>query len=1029
MKKHFILLLAMSAAFSAAAQKPYFQQRANISMQVELDDTLHQLQGDWAMTYVNQSPDTLEFIYIHLWPNAYRNNRTALAKQLLATGKKSWYFAPPAERGYIDNIAFADAQGALRWEYDTAHIDIAKVFLRAPLLPKDSVQLQTPFLLQFPKTISRLGHVEQSYQVTQWYPKPAVYDRKGWHAMPYLDQGEFYSEFGDFDVSIRLPRNYVVGASGDLQTESEIKWLDSLAKVGAKANHVQNSLLPDTFPPTAREKKTIRYKLSNAHDFAWFADKRFYVLKDSVALASGRYVTVYAMFSHTEANLWQNAAMYLKRSVRFYSDVVGEYPYNVATAVQSALSAGGGMEYPTITVIGESGNGKALDNVITHEIGHNWFYGILATNERIHPWMDEGWNSYVESRYMDTYYTGRDKQGYLAFLLQARRGQEQAIQTESDDATSFNYYVTAYAKPTLVFRHAERYLGTARMDSILHEYYRLWAFKHPYPEDLQAVFEQQTGESWQWLFDECIGTTKRVDYAIKKYKFEDGKAEITVANKGTANIVVSIMANDKDGKILNSYWFRFAGADTTIVLENLPLEVASFELDAFRNMPDVRPNDNKVTLKGYENSNALKVKLLADFRAPEKPRINLLPILGYNKYDGFMLGMAVYNLPVPLRKWQYIVAPMFGFGSKRVVGFAQLEYNHFRADKQDKKGLRGLTIGASLRTFDYNAREGEVISRDTANPIVLDSYAYHLRYSKFNLYGIFWLPNRLRNPATEQYLRVDNLFFAEEVANFIRIGNLADNLYTFGGKNTRFRSTHRLTYFYKVKKPLAPYSFKAMAEYANYNNHTTDKDYYLKLTAEANFSWYYKAKKSIDLRLFGGGFLLNSDRYFGAMPLQMASRNINDYHYDELFIGRRQQSGSYSQQIQIADGGFKTPIASSVADGNSNSFLFAANFKCDLPIKLPFGVSWLAIKPYLDAGFFVNTAPSVQILQPADQIMVNGGLMLDIGNGAAAVYLPLFGTANLMQQTRSLGAWHLRTSFSLNTRAFSPNEIARTVSF
>ena len=548
----FLLLFLSALGSGSLLAQSYFQQRADIKMSVRLNDTLHQLQGDWQLTYTNNSPDTLHYIYMHLWPNAYRNNRTALAQQLLATGKKDWYFAPNSQRGYIDQIAFADPQGALRWEYDSTHIDIAKVHLRSPLLPKQSIELQTPFLLQFPQTISRLGHVDQSYQVTQWYPKPAVYDRKGWHPMPYLDQGEFYSEFGNFDVSITLPQNYVVGASGDLQTPSEQRWLDSLAEVGARANHVYNSLLPDTFPPSATTTKTIRYTLSNVHDFAWFADKRFYVMKDSVQLASKRYVTVYAMFSHTEANLWKDATSYLKRSVRYYSDVVGEYPYNVATALQSALSAGGGMEYPTITVIGKSGSAKSLDEVIAHEIGHNWFYGILASNERIHPWMDEGWNSYVESRYMEKYYDDRDKTGYLAFLLQARRGQEQPVQTESEAATSLNYYITAYAKPTLLFRHAERYLGTTRMDSILHEYFDTWKFKHPYPEDLQAIFERRTGESWAWLFDECIGTAKRVDYAIKKYKFQDQTATITIANKGESAIVLSISAQDSAGQSLNT---------------------------------------------------------------------------------------------------------------------------------------------------------------------------------------------------------------------------------------------------------------------------------------------------------------------------------------------------------------------------------------------------------------------------------------------------------------------------------------------
>jgi hypothetical protein len=181
------------------------------------------------------------------------------------------------------------------------------------------------------------------------------------------------------------------------------------------------------------------------------------------------------------------------------------------------------------------------------------------------------------------------------------------------------------------------------------------------------------------------------------------------------------------------------------------------------------------------------------------------------------------------------------------------------------------------------------------------------------------------------------------------------------------------------------------------------------------------------LRAFAGGFVFNSDRRFGAMPLQMASRNRNDYHYDEMFLSRRAQEGLMSRQIQIADGGFKTPISASVADGNTNKMLIALNLKADIPIRLPFGVKWLAIKPYFDLGFFLNSAPSVVVMQPADQIMFNGGFMIDIANGAAGIYFPLFGSPNIMQQTQSLGNFSQRISFSINTKLLSPTAIARNI--
>lgn len=1022
----------------AQAQRPYFQQWVEYKIDVRLDDNLHRLTGNWELVYVNRSPDTLDFLYMHHYPNAYRNNRTALAQQLLEQGNTAWHFDKKSERGYIDGLQYKDLKTGeeLRLESSVeGHIDIGKIYLRRPLLPNDTLRLSTPFVVQMPASVSRMGHVDQSYQVTQWFPKPAVYDRKGWHPMPYLDQGEFYSEFGNFYVSITVPSNYVVGASGDLQNAEERLFLDSLHRATLGKNLVMESTYPDEFPPSASTTKTLRYRLEQAHDFAWFADKRFYVLKDTVSLASGRMVDVYAMFSKTEANLWKDATVYLRRSVRFYSDVVGEYPYNICTAVQSALSAGGGMEYPTITVIGKSSTAEALDGVIMHEVGHNWFYGILASNERLYPWMDEGWNSYVESRYMDAYYQSRDKTGYLAFLLQARRGMEQPMQTESSQSTSLNYYVGAYAKPTLLFRHAERYLGTERMDKVLQEYFRQWKFRHPYPEDLQALFETETGQSWNWLFKEAIGTAKRIDYAIKKYKFADGKASLTIGNEGELQeIAINIVAQDTAGKAVRVFWFSFSGKDTTIVLDSLPKTVASFEIDAFRNMPDVQPNNNKVYLHGVKYSNKpkdrLKIKLAADFRNPEFRRINLLPILGFNQYDGFMLGLAAYNLPVPLRKWQYIIAPMYGFRSNTVAGFAELQFNHFRPYEEGQKGLRGFSAGVNLRSFQFFSRDELVINPDTANRVIVDQYDYQLRYVRSNLYFTFYLPRPLRTKG-EHYIRLDNFLIGEEGANFRRLDTLGLSAFTFSHKDWRYRSTHRLSYFHAQSDQLKSSQFLAALEYANYQG-STEREHYLKISTELLRGWTYAQNKSVDVRLFLGGFIFNTNRDFGAMPLQMSSRARGDYHYEELWLGRRAQQGDNNmaaRQIAIADGGFKTPIATSVADGNSNLFLVALNLKSDLPIRLPFGVKWLSIKPYFDIGYFLNSAPSVVITQPADQIMFNGGLMFDIANGAAGIYFPLFGSRNLMQQVDALGSWGRRISFSVNTRLLNPSTIAKKIDF
>ena len=215
-----VLLPLFTQAQSRPAQASW-QQETNYSIDVALDDKQHVLTGQEELTYVNHSPSSLSYIWFHLWPNAYRDNTTAFARQQLRSGFRTFQFAKAEQRGFIDGLDFKVNSVAAKLEFDPNNPDIAKLVLPRPLAPGASATITTPFRVKIPDSFSRFGHVGQSYQVTQWYPKPAVFDRKGWHQMPYLDQGEFYSEFGTFDVRITLPANYTVGATGVLQNPDE----------------------------------------------------------------------------------------------------------------------------------------------------------------------------------------------------------------------------------------------------------------------------------------------------------------------------------------------------------------------------------------------------------------------------------------------------------------------------------------------------------------------------------------------------------------------------------------------------------------------------------------------------------------------------------------------------------------------------------------------------------------------------------------------------------------------------------------
>src|SRR5665647_2290250 len=303
----FIFCPIIIMPFQKTFAQDYFQQEVNFDIRVTLNDKCHELSAFETVEYINRSPDTLDFLIFHLWPNGYSSNKTALAKQLYEQKGKAKLFNDPELKGYIDSLDFRINKEVVQWSFYDGQPDICKIMLNEPVHPGDTVYITTPFHVKIPKAVtSRLGHLETSYQISQWYPKPAVYDRNGWHPMPYLDQGEYYSEFGTYDVSITLPDNYTVGATGNLQNEQEMERLNALAADSTWKKTIDTAGYE--FPPSAIQMKTLRYTEKQIHDFAWFADKRFHVMKGLVKLAdSGKEITTWVMCTNKQAKLWKDA--------------------------------------------------------------------------------------------------------------------------------------------------------------------------------------------------------------------------------------------------------------------------------------------------------------------------------------------------------------------------------------------------------------------------------------------------------------------------------------------------------------------------------------------------------------------------------------------------------------------------------------------------------------------------------------------------------------------------------------------------
>ena len=1012
-------LLWLSLPFLTHAQQDYFQQEVNIKIEVSLDDGAHALTGTVEMEYINHSPDALNEIYLHLWANAYKNRKTAFAKQKLRTGSTEFYFSKDKDSGNFSELDFKVDGKTAAWDYDKGNPDIALLKLNKPLPPESKIIISSPFKLKIPASFSRLGHVGQSYQMTQWYPKPAVYDKDGWHPMPYLDMGEFYSEFGNFDVKITLPDNYVVGATGEVQNESEKAFLLKRAETTAKfLNETDSIPATNTFPPSSTIMKTLHYKAEQVHDFAWFADKRFYVQKSEVTLASGRKVDTWTMFTNAEAELWKKSIEYVDRSVKFYSEKVGEYPYPQASAVQSALSAGGGMEYPMITVIGLSGDAQSLDGVITHEVGHNWFYGILAFDERDHAWLDEGLNSYYDHRYNDLYYesagvmflpeflmAGSDLDMLeLAYLFQARRDLDQAPETISDDFSNLiNYFLGAYEKPARFFKYLEMYLGTGEFDRISQGFYQKWKFKHPQPEDFRAYFEKECDKNLDWLFDGMINSNEKIDYAIKGLKKEN-EYILDIKNKGKIAGPFPL-SGMKNGEILNTQWYdgflerqevAFPDGDYDMIV----LDQQGYSLDIDRK------NNNIKTSGAFKTIEPFRFKLLTGIENSKKTTIYWIPTVSWNNYDQFMMGLAFYNTTLPANKFEFAIAPMFGFHSKDLIGLGNFKYHLF----PESNALQRVTFDLGLKSFNYgfNSREG-----------------YHLKYQRITPSLKFEFGKKKANSNLHQNIEFRSNFIVEEFAE-------SDSIF-YTGNTTENSLIHQVIYTAENRRALNPYSFKILLEQQSYEYNGTDQSY-LKTSLEWNTAYTYNTGKSIDFRFFGGAFIKNPARNRGAVSAPglgirgsygLAAGGFNDYVYDQLYFGRTEQDGFWSRQISIDQGGFKNAFGGTRSTGQSNNFIIAFNIKADLPKDLPLK---LPLKPYFDWGYWDNAMPSADGASFKDQVMWSGGVMLDFFDGIFGVYFPIVNSDNIKSNYGD-GNYGTRISFNLDLNKANPWRLVDRIEF
>ncbi len=943
-------------------QRGYWQQRVDNDITVQLDDQQQLLRGHIRIMYQNNAPDTLSFIYFHLYPNAYSSDRTAYERQAVENGETDHYFSEPEDRGAMDSLQFAISADGESFKnagfVQTKDPDIIRLILPEPLLPGGKIEITTPFRVKIPLTFSRLGRYEQSYQISQWFPKPAVYDAKGWHPIPYLDQGEFYSEYGSYNVAVTLPADYIIMGTGNIQEPSELEWLSRLS--AAKADSVDASLRDSR----AGKVKTVTFKEDNVHDFAWFADKRWLVKEDTVLINGEQEVRISVCYLPENSGKWQKSVDAVKKAMHGYSDRVGAYPYHTVKVVEGSLKAGGGMEYPTVTIIGNTKGMKEGDvhKVIVHEVGHNWFYGILGSNERLHPWLDEGINSYYEKEVLqtDSMQSGWGKMsgGFWVYAALSATHNLVPADTAADLYPHLNYGVDIYQKTSRYMKWLEAYMGRAQFDAAMKSYFDNWKFRHPYPEDFAAIFRAHSEKNIDWFFDALMKSSRPVDFAIGPVRKHDKGWEVTVHNRtGLLAPALVCLYSEKGDSLCQ--WTKPFTDEEKIVFD--------YEGDYEKIvLAHVIPDYN---FKNNTSRGGLRIRSFFGSNMDEGTKIWITPALGFNYYDGFMAGLLVHNLTIPLNKFQFAVAPLFAFGSKTFAGTGRVSYTSYF----DEGLLHDIEWRMDGKTFSYYKSNLNI-------PHYIES-----RFVKLAPEVIFTIRKPYWRSSVERKLSVKGYWIREDNMGFSF--DPSDSLYRPypGGYSDLFYG--RLRYTHVNSRTFNPFSYAVEGQVG---------ETFAKISAEVNLRVDYHARnKALHIRGYAGKFFTLSkdiraaDRY----RLTTTYSGKNDYLYDETYLGRTVRTGFYAQQVSIKEGGFKLNTLQYGAPlGMSDNWLLALNIKTDLPL-------WnLPIRLFAD----VATCSNMKENSPnGASLLYEAGVELYLGS-FLSVYLPVVSSKDFTDYGNSI---------------------------
>ncbi|MDX8552238.1 M1 family metallopeptidase [Tenacibaculum sp. 1B UA] len=577
------------------SNKGYWQQHVDYTMDIDMNVKTYQYKGMQKLVYTNNSPDALNKVFYHLYFNAFQPNSQMDVRSRniqdpdRRVGDRISKLSP-SEIGYI-KVSSLKQNGSVV-KHETVGT-ILEVTLNKPIQPGESVTFDMIFDAQVPKQIRRSGRNSAegvALSMTQWYPKMAEYDFEGWHTPPYLGR-EFHGVWGNFDVTLHIDKNYVVGGTGYVQNPQEV------------GHGYEDKTKPLNLP--SGDKLTWKFTAPNVHDFTWGADPEF--IHDTYKMDNG--IDLHFLYKKTLGaeylENWKKLQPKTAELMKYFSEHIGQYPYKQYSVIQGG---DGGMEYAMCTLITGQRKWGSLFGVTAHELAHTWFQFLLATNESKHPWMDEGFTTYISNK-AENEILGEGKENphagsYRGYNYVVKNNIEEPLTTHADRYhTNTAYGVASYSKGNIFLSQLEYIIGKENVAKTLKKYFEDFSFKHPTPNDIKRTAEKVSGLQLDWYLNEWTQTTHTIDYGIKSVNGKeitlerigkmpmpiDVKVTYTDGSKESFNIPLRMMRGEKPTNATVITDWTFAHPTYTFTTKK---EVKSVEIDPSKLMADVNQENN-----------------------------------------------------------------------------------------------------------------------------------------------------------------------------------------------------------------------------------------------------------------------------------------------------------------------------------------------------------------------------------------------------------------------------------------------------